>query len=64
MAPHPTQEMRLIVWHSGTTSSHTNPLEIVQLAGCGVRTVYNLNVLSLHHDDFDTVENLNPSGFA
>jgi len=58
MAPQISDEMRarIIVWHH---EQHLSPQEIADLAGCCVRTVYN--VLS-YHRDFGTLRNPSTRG--
>jgi hypothetical protein len=58
MAPQISDEMhaRIIVWHH---EQHLSPQEIADLAGCCVRTVYN--VLS-YHRDFGTLRNPSTHG--
>ena len=58
MAPQISDEMRarIIVWHH---EQHLSPQEIADLAGCCVRTVYN--ILS-YHRDFGTLRNSSTRG--
>ena len=58
MAPQISDEMCawIIIWHH---EQHLSPQEIADLAGCCVRTVYN--ILSYHHD-FGTLRNPSTHG--